>query len=445
MKEIKVSVIVPVHNTEKYLHECIDSICNQTLKEIEIILVNDGSTDGSLSILEEYAKKDARVIVTQNQYIGQGAGSARNHGLELATGKYLSFLDSDDYFDLTMLEMTYNKAQQCNAEIVSYDAFNFNDATNEMIPRHNVSLTSLSLENEVFNHTDLDDFLFYATSVPWMSLFKHDFIRENDLHFQHILLANDFFFVQSAYALAKRIVHMPVHLAYHRRFHQVSLMTNAAKTPTAILLAAAALKESLEQKGLFQKLKSGFAARVIMTSKFHSSMFTTIDAIHALFDALQNEYIEKLELETAKTAHLLPFDGQEWLQTIKNGDKAKYIFELKQLQNPNAFSYHTNFFFPHKQVKKEDRVILYGAGNIGTAFFMQNMKLNHCNLVAWVDKNPENKQIPVTGLDALKTVPCDKVIIAIDSAVVFKEMSQYLVEIGFKKEQIINGIQTEES
>lgn len=94
---IKVSVIIPVYNVEKYLEECLDSIINQTLKEIEIICIDDGSTDSSLNVLENYKKKDKRIIVLQQQNLG--AGAARNKGLDLARGKYLSFLDADDFLN----------------------------------------------------------------------------------------------------------------------------------------------------------------------------------------------------------------------------------------------------------------------------------------------------------------------------------------------------------
>lgn len=90
----KVSIIVPVYNVENYLRKCLDSLINQTLKNIEIICINDGSTDNSLSILEEYASKDERIIVINQE--NAGVSSARNRGLEIATGEYIAFVDADD-------------------------------------------------------------------------------------------------------------------------------------------------------------------------------------------------------------------------------------------------------------------------------------------------------------------------------------------------------------
>ena len=110
----KISVIVPVYNVEKYLRKCIDSLTNQTLKDIEIILVNDGSTDNSGSIIDEYAKQDKRVIAIHKENGGQS--SARNMGLDIAKGKYVGFIDSDDWIELDMYENMYLALVKGNAD-----------------------------------------------------------------------------------------------------------------------------------------------------------------------------------------------------------------------------------------------------------------------------------------------------------------------------------------
>ena len=113
----KVSVIIPVYNVEPYLKQCMDSVVGQTLKDIEIICVDDGSTDGSLDILKEYATEDSRIQIIEQK--NAGAGAARNNGMRHATGKYLSFLDSDDFFEPRMLEKAYDLAEKDQADFVS--------------------------------------------------------------------------------------------------------------------------------------------------------------------------------------------------------------------------------------------------------------------------------------------------------------------------------------
>lgn len=113
-----VSVIIPVYNTHEYLSECLNSVVNQTLKDIEIILVDDGSTDGSLELLEKYQIKDPRVILITQQ--NKGASSARNRGLDIARGEYIAFLDSDDTIDTDAYEISYRQAKAANADILMF-------------------------------------------------------------------------------------------------------------------------------------------------------------------------------------------------------------------------------------------------------------------------------------------------------------------------------------
>src|SRR5574344_661413 len=113
--EKKVSIIIPVYNTEEYLDECLQSLINQTLKDIEIICIDDGSTDCSAEILHEYSLKDSRIKVLKQRNYGQSA--ARNKGLMFANGEYISFLDSDDFISEDMLEKLYCKAKEQNTDI----------------------------------------------------------------------------------------------------------------------------------------------------------------------------------------------------------------------------------------------------------------------------------------------------------------------------------------
>lgn len=129
---VKISVIVPVYNSEKYLKKCIDSILNQSLKDIEIILVNDGSTDGSREILEKYYEIDNRITIINIE--NSGPAKARNIGIKIAKGKYLSFIDSDDYIEGTFLEELYNVADNDKVQMImtNYKDINMFDGTSFM-------------------------------------------------------------------------------------------------------------------------------------------------------------------------------------------------------------------------------------------------------------------------------------------------------------------------
>ena len=119
---IKISVIIPIFNAERYLSDCLDSIVNQSFKDIEIICINDGSKDKSEKIIKEYAQKDKRIILFNQD--NKGAGPARDKGIELSRGEYISFIDSDDIFHYRTLEIAYNNLKKYNSEVVWFEYFN---------------------------------------------------------------------------------------------------------------------------------------------------------------------------------------------------------------------------------------------------------------------------------------------------------------------------------
>ena len=132
VNKIKISVVIPVYNVEPFIKQCLDSLINQTLKEIEIILVDDCSTDSSGEICDEYAAKDNRVVVIHNKKnIRQGL--SRNKGIEIAKGEYIGFVDPDDWVDLDFFEKLYNTAKKNNSDIVKTEPIRVNsDGSQEL-------------------------------------------------------------------------------------------------------------------------------------------------------------------------------------------------------------------------------------------------------------------------------------------------------------------------
>ena len=188
------SVVIPVYCAEKTLIQCLNSICAQTLKDFEIICVDDGSTDNSLDILNTYASKDRRFHILHQE--NQGAGVARNLGLSYATGKYVVFLDADDYFMPRLLELAYKKAEATCSDIVLYAAKQYNQEKNVSFLAPWILKTKCLPWKKCFSADEVADVLFQITTPePWSKMFRLDFIRRENLHFQALKNANDVFFV----------------------------------------------------------------------------------------------------------------------------------------------------------------------------------------------------------------------------------------------------------
>lgn len=157
--EIKISVIVPVYNVKKYLPKCLDSIIAQSLKEIEIICVNDGSTDGSDKILNEYANKDNRIKIINRK--NGGLSAARNTAIPYAKGKYIGFVDSDDYIEPAMYELMYYNAEHFASQMVICAVHKIDDTTGIVFdddPYYTLGYFPKTLDGKVFTHYDTKDF-----------------------------------------------------------------------------------------------------------------------------------------------------------------------------------------------------------------------------------------------------------------------------------------------
>ena len=176
--EPKISVLVPCCNVEKYLHQCIDSILNQTFKEMEIICLNDGSTDGTLDILNDYASKDSRIIVVDKPNSGYGA--TMNMGLDMARGKYVGIIESDDYIEPEMFEALYNEAENGGLDVVRCLYMRRNEVTGvDSLVDESPFLYEL---DKVFNPMEHKNVFFIAPSI-WAALYNRDFLVRSDIRF----------------------------------------------------------------------------------------------------------------------------------------------------------------------------------------------------------------------------------------------------------------------
>lgn len=223
MNNPKVSVIIPVYNAEKYLKECLDSIINQTLKEIEIICVDDGSTDNSLEILKEYEKKDERVKIIQQK--NQFAGVARNNGLKVATGDWVTFIDSDDFCELTALENLYKIAEENELDFIKCSSKCFNEALQQY---ENIDWYTNKKAENLFNKVtcfdEYPDILYGICDTPWSGLYKMSFVKENNIYFPNFQCVHDRSFFLKCLLTAKRILITDIYFVHHRVEREGSLI-----------------------------------------------------------------------------------------------------------------------------------------------------------------------------------------------------------------------------
>lgn len=253
----KVSVIIPVYNVQDYLPQCLDSICGQTLRDIEIICIDDGSSDGSLGILKQYAEKDSRIrVLTQGN---KGAGAARNYGLRTARGEYLSFLDSDDFFELDMLEQAYQEIERYQADFVVFESDQYHMDSREYIKNSWVVRRKDIPPYMPFTYRELTDNVFKTfVGWAWDKLYRRSFIAEHDLWFQEQRTSNDLLFVFSALVLAERIAVVYKVLAHQRRGSNSSLSVTRERSWHCFYEALLALRLRLQREGIYWELEQDY-------------------------------------------------------------------------------------------------------------------------------------------------------------------------------------------
>lgn len=276
---VKISIIIPVYNAEKYLGQCLDNLLNQTLKEFEIICVNDGSTDNSLEILKKYKNIDKRIQVysQENSY----AGVARNSGMRKAKGKYLLFLDADDFFECELLEKLYEKCEDTKADIAICGADKYNDSTKQYSEAPWEVDTNVLPQTDYFTPEDIPKHIFtFCTSVPWNKMFRKEYIKGLHIYFQNNRCANDLSFVMNAMFQAEKITFMEDVLVHYRIGMESNLQANSDKAPFDFCRALLAVQTELFRNGKYELFKQSFSNLALNNSMYNLNRLQNNEQIY---------------------------------------------------------------------------------------------------------------------------------------------------------------------
>lgn len=223
---IKISVIIPVYNADRYLKECLDSVLSQSLKEIEVICVDDCSVDDSYDILTNYADKDERVIVLRNDS-NMHAGACRNRGIDAARGEYLRFLDADDYLLDGVLEAEYNIAEKNNLDFIKTKSIEIDAVTsveNTAPSNYNLACFPAEFFNVVINFRETPTAFRKVSVVPWNGIYRRSFVIDNGLRFNTLVCVNDRSFYAASLVYARRVMILDMNTVYHRTNNPESLV-----------------------------------------------------------------------------------------------------------------------------------------------------------------------------------------------------------------------------
>ena len=343
---VKISIIIPVFNVENHIGECLDSIINQSFKDIEIICVNDGSTDNSLEILKKYANMDSRVkIITQKN---NGVGSARNTGLDHANGDYIYFIDGDDYLQPDALSEIYEISKDKNLDLLIFKLSNFNEATNEKDYTYS-DMPFLKKLDDVFNYNDFKNDLFRIDVVVGTKLFKNELI--SDKRFDEELIFEDNLFYINYILDAKRVCFYDKCL-YNRRIRDISIIGKGNKKHVDVITVFNKIGNIAKERKVYDEIKEDwFMAKIygcynrydLIMPKYKEYFFEELKKDFTLhkdeyYDTLNFEKIDALPIAIFENA--LRYDTSESFDlSVENHNLKNKIRKLKRknkkLKNEN--------------------------------------------------------------------------------------------------------------
>lgn len=251
----KVSIIVPVFNVEKYIDKCLNTLINQTLQDIEIIIVNDGSTDGSEKIIQNYIENNTNIIKYVKKENG-GLSDARNYGMQFATGDYICFLDSDDYVDVTIYEKMYNKAIKENCDYVECDFI--------------WKYENKEVKDNGYMYKDKYEMLANARVVAWNKLIKRSLIEENEIKFPKGLRYEDVEFFYKLLPYINKFGFVKENLIYYIQ-RQNSIVKTQNERTKEIFIVLENVIDYYKTKGIYEKYKTELeysCTRLLLCSSF---------------------------------------------------------------------------------------------------------------------------------------------------------------------------------
>ncbi len=271
-----ISIIVPVYNAEKYLKKCLDSLVNQTKKELEFILINDGSTDKSEEIIKTY--KDKRIKYFKNK--NQGIGKTRNFGIEKSSGKYLMFLDSDDYFSNDACEILYKEAEKEKADLIVFDYYRVEKGNLNEVKIESFNATNIKADSSLLLKINLG---------PCNKIYKTDLIKNNGIKFEESLKYEDTLFVVKAIYNAQKIIKLNRFLHYYM-IHEKSETTVRDERVFDILKIVDKIRKYLKNDELIKdsvdKLTVKILTNYTIQQRYQSDKNIAMKFIDSAFDYL---------------------------------------------------------------------------------------------------------------------------------------------------------------
>ncbi len=334
-RDIKVSVIMPIYNAGEYLSRAIGDVLSQTLSDIELICIDDGSTDDSFDILEDLHQKDERITLISEKNFGPSV--ARNKGLSHASGKYIMFLDADDMFEPTLIESLYRIAERDNLDVAVIGFDIFNDSQNKIFPATDEPNAAIFHGGVVTSKNEHPDHILSSTTgYVWNKLFRASFLRDKKLTFDpDLYVFEDVHFTCCAMATAESVGMAPGKLVHHRIYSEQSRATLFRKYYGQVPVVYAKIREFLMQRGMYIPLKKGYlnfsAGRCY---RIYNLLWN--DGKERLWNLLHSQYCAELDWLNHDKADFESMEVCEFVSNVALYSYSEYTQRMEQGRSINV-------------------------------------------------------------------------------------------------------------
>lgn len=381
-----VSLVIPVYNSAPYLRQCLDSVTGQTYQDLDIICVNDGSKDESLSILEDYAAKDSRIRVFSKENEGKGAASARNFGLKKAKGEYVQFLDSDDFFDENMVERLVTKACFTDSDVVICAGQNFDNERQCVTGRLPHPDLHYAPDKEAFSWRDCSEYICeIADFYVWNKLFKRQLLIEHDLRFMPIPISDDQDISMIAPIVAKRVAIVDKAFINYRVGTGISQCDSQTKHPEAAYAGTYSVVRQFKKLGVWDEIKQSYLNVAIRLMREYFDRMNELDKVELLYNTYRNEIFPMLGAGNLPKDYFHDPRVGEWYRLIITKSLGEILFASARAGGGTMTTAPLRFQVPYGEIKRNSRIVLVGKGLAGRYWYSQLLLSNHCEVVYWTD------------------------------------------------------------
>lgn len=437
MNEAKsVSIVIPVFNAERYLRECLDSVIGQTYKNLEIICVDDGSSDGSFSILEEYGRADKRIRLMKQEKESRTAALARNMGMEAAAGDYLAFLDADDFLEENAIDVAVKDIENSQADITIFNAYIY-DTENDMDKLGTNVMKEWAVQHEGVIEKDAinEHILDLCAFAPWNKLYASRYIANKKIRFRPVD-PDDMEFGFLCLAEADKISILNRRLVHYRRNISGTQTNRYIEEIEPIYAPFIYLKDELENRGLMKTFHVEFVRWFLMQFRAYAMQYKD----KCLFDKAyyklkEGKYLENFGIFDHEDKEL----RSEILIKFRNGMRydtpEEFLFTITR--QDDGVTNELCLCLPHKGKKKGMyRIVLYGAGVYGKIYEEKLRTEPMIEVVCWLDRDYEhsaNLEPPAN----IMQYEFDYVFVAIDDETIHQDVKMFMTEQGIPLEKIV--------